>query len=194
MKKIIIMLFATVIFAACSKTADAPKSNGPETIELDVVKLNSYIGQPFDVVHKSLEKNAFETTTLNGEKSFKVIANSGPHDGLSVEIKERNNIVYLVDVTYDGVVGGEKIGDPYEIELWRYLLNKAEITYGKSSTRLYVSKPTTRLLKTDEELIQFIKDNGTKAAFSVTWDYTPNILTVAYTDLGRLLFEFRAEW
>jgi hypothetical protein len=194
MKKIFTILFTMMILAACSKSADAPKSNGPETIELDIVKLNSYIGQPFDVVHKSLEKNALEIKTVNGEKSFKVGANSGPHNGLSVEIKERSNIVYLVDVTYDGVVGGKKIGDPYEVELWHYLLNKAEIIYGKSSTRVYASKPVTKLFKTDEELIQFIKDNGTKAAFVVTWDYAPNILTVAYTDVGRLLFEFRAEW
>jgi hypothetical protein len=192
-----IILCASIIMMSCSKSSDTPKEvdNGlPTRVELDIPKLNSYIGQSFDVVHKDLEKNAFEIKSSLGDRYFTIGANAEQHDGLSVEIKESKKIISEINIQYNGVVGGDAIGDPYENELWYYMLQKVQSLYGQSSTRVYIKGSNSRLLASNDALVQYVKENGFKgAAYASTWNNTQNTITVFHSDAGRFLLQLKAK-
>jgi|GEM_PF-5249898 len=196
-KLFLLVLLPSIMMVACSKNKDAPIVNQtvlPTRVELNIATLNSYIGQSFDVVHKTLEKNAFDIKTSLGDRYFDIGANSGIHDGLTVELKESNKIISEIDVTYNGVVGGDTIGDPYENELWYYMLMKVQGIYGQSSTRIYIKGTTSRLVASNDALIQMVKDNGyTSASYAAVWNSTTNNITVFHSNSGRFLLQIKAK-
>lgn len=195
MKRITMILLVCFAMAACSKSEDGPKEVTPR-IELDLAKLNAYIGQSFDEVNKSLEKNAYSIKTTDGNRSFTVSANSGEHKGLSIEIQESPKKTVLdIFISYKGAVGGKSIGDPYENELWYDMLMKVQGVYGQSSTKAYIKDSLITILTSNEALAQHVKDNGYKdASFAATWNSTPNTIRVAHSDEGKFFLQIRANY
>lgn len=196
-KTLLLIMLLPFIISSCSKSNDGvviDKTVLPARVELDIPALNSYVGKNFDDVHKTLEKNAFDIKTSLGDRYFDVTANSGVHDGLTVELKETNKVISQINVKYDGVVGGDRIGDPYENELWYYMLQKVQGLYGQSSTRIYIKGLTSRLAASNDALVQLVKDNGySGASYAATWNSTTNEITVFHSDSGRFLLQIKAK-
>lgn len=198
MKRTLLLFILTpILMISCSKSKDGVvinKTELPTRVELDLPTLNSYIGQKFDDVHKTLEKNAFNIKNSLGDRYFDIAVNSGIHDGLTVELKETGKVISQINVKYDGVVGGDSIGDPYENELWYYMLQKVQGLYGQSSTRIYIQGVTSRLASSNDALVQLVKDNGySGASYAATWNGTTNVITVFHSDSGRFLLQIKAK-
>lgn len=184
-----LLVITTTILVSCSKKSDeVVKTVLPEPLTIDLKTLNTYIGKSYDVVYKELEKNGPLETTKLGDRRFGLSGRDSDKK-LSVDFIESEKKISEILITYQGVVGGPAIGDPYETELWYYFVNKSKDLFTEPSSKIYIGS-VTRIPASVADLIDLVKKYGSaNAGFLATWTFDTSKMTVSHVKEGRFILQ-----
>lgn len=179
----IFLILFIALFAGCSK--DSAQPSEPSKLELNIKDLASYINQDYKTVRKKLDKFTILDSIETGKRNFTILLIDENNIVFEGVIRETDNKVFSITITYNGFEGGPSIGDPYESELWYFYINKVRSLYGKSQLRVYEDVNLIFGI-TEEELFKMIEENGKHGKhYSISWDVIDaKRLNVVHTDKG----------